>query len=367
MATLSVALDVAPLHGRRTGVGVAVARLVDALAARDDVVLHRYLVSYRAELAAGEHRLPLPAALAQRAWARWRRPHADRWLNGVDVVHGTNYVVPPSRLPSVVSVYDCWALAHPEAATPAVRRAGRLARQAAAEGATIVVNSSVTAAAAMQLLSTSRVEVIPLGAPEVPDVGADRRPGTAPDRPFVLALATTERRKGLAALVDAFGRVAGALPEVGLLLAGAPGDDEPAVAAAVRALPPAVQARVVRPGPVSDAEKWWLLRHASLLVYPSLDEGFGFPVLEAQAVGTPVVATRVGSLPEVGGNGVELVELGDVDALASAVLSVVTDDACRRRLVAAGRHNVTRFDWAATARAFVDVYARLAAAAEVRR
>jgi glycosyltransferase involved in cell wall biosynthesis len=362
MTTVSVALDVAPLHGPRTGVGIAVAQLLEALTARPDVDLHRYLVSFRARPQDGEHRLPLPAAVAQRTWVWWQRPRADRWLRRIDVVHGTNYVVPPTRLPSVVSVYDCWALAHPDAASASVRRAGRLARLAARNGATIVVNASATAARAGELLATSQVEVIPLGAPCVPPAAGDRRPSGAPPGPFVLALGTTERRKALGTLVTAFARVAGEVGDLALVVAGAPGDDEAAIDAATTALAPSVRHRVVRLGAVADAEKWWLLRQASALAYPSLDEGFGFPVLEAQAAGVPVVATRAGSIPEVGGDGVELVDVGDVDGLAAAIVTSVTDRARRETLVAAGRRNVARFDWGATAAAFAALYARLASA-----
>ena len=89
---------------------------------------------------------------------------------------------------------------------------------------------------------------------------------------------------------------------------------------------PSPGARVVRPGSVDDATKSWLLHHARVLAYPSLDEGFGFPILEAQQVGLPVVATRAGSIPEIAGDGAELVPVGDADALAGAL-----DLAARRR------------------------------------
>ena len=96
-----------------------------------------------------------------------------------------------------------------------------------------------------------------------------------------------------------------------------------------------------------------------MLAYPSLDEGFGFPLLEAQAAGTPVVATRVGSIPEVAGDGAELVPAGDRDALAGALTRVVTDDDRRRELVAAGTANLARFSWSSAAASMVALYRRL--------
>ena len=107
-----VAIDVGPLYGHRTGVGVATAGLIEALSARDDVVLDPFVVSFRSKPEAGHRRLPLPGIVASHLWARSHWPRLDRWANGAQVVHGTNYVVPPTSLPSVVSVYDCWFLRH---------------------------------------------------------------------------------------------------------------------------------------------------------------------------------------------------------------------------------------------------------------
>ena len=110
---LRVAIDVGPTHGRRTGIGNAVAWTVDALADRDGLELRRYVTSARAHVRSPEQRLPMPAAVALRLWAHRSAP-LDRWLGDPDLVHGTNYVVPPTRCPRVVSVYDCWFLDHPD-------------------------------------------------------------------------------------------------------------------------------------------------------------------------------------------------------------------------------------------------------------
>jgi glycosyltransferase involved in cell wall biosynthesis len=298
----------------------------------------------------------LPAALAHRLWSRIDRPRLDRWLGDAEVVHGTNYVVPPSRLPALVSVYDCWFLDHPAEASPAVRRAGAVLRRRVRAGATVHAPSQATAARISDLLGTDRVEVVHLGPmavdPPPPDAPLDLR-----GRPFVLALGTVERRKNVPALVRAF--AAAGAEGAGLVIAGAAGDDSAAVDEAVAALAPAARAAIVRPGPVDAATKAWLLHHARVLAYPSLDEGFGFPLLEAQSIGLPIVATRAGSIPEVAGDGAELVPLGDTDALAGALARVLADDERRAGLAAAGRANLARFSWTATAGALVDIYRRL--------
>jgi glycosyltransferase involved in cell wall biosynthesis len=359
-----IAVDVGPLYGRRTGVGNFVAALTAALADDDRVDLHPYLLSIRTRPEPGVRRLPLPAAAALELWSRADRPRADRWLGPCDVVHGTNYVVPPSRHPCVVTVHDCWFLEHESEAAPSVRRAGRVLRRAVDRGAWVHATSAATAERVRQLLATDRVVAIhhgPLAAPQV-----DGDPVGAPwlerlgGRPFVVSIGTVERRKNLPALIAAFGATADTLDDLALLIAGAPGDDSAAATAAVEAQTPEVQSRIVLVGAVDDGAKAWLLRHAVALAYPSLDEGFGFPILEAQAAGLPVVATRVGAIPEVAGCGADLVPLGDRDALAAAIARVVTDTALRRRLTAAGTRNLGRFSWSATAERFVELYQRLA-------
>ena len=361
---IPVAVDVGPLYGRRTGVGVAVTELVGALGQRDDVEVLPYLVSFRSRPEPPTTRLPLPAALAHELWSRADRPRLDRWLGAARLVHGTNYVVPPSRLPRLVSVYDCWFLTHPERASPRVQRAGEILRRNVRAGATVHASSAATAATVREVLRTARVETVHLGAPP-----AVERPGPRPPHrwldtlrgmPFVLAIGTVERRKNLPALVEAFGRAAGELGEARLVLAGAPGDDSEPLEHAVAALEPLRRAFVVRPGAVDEATKAWLLHHATVLAYPSLDEGFGFPILEAQGVGLPVIGTRAGSIPEVGGDGVELVDVGDVDALAGAIVRVLADERQREALVEAGRVNVTRFTWHATAERLAHCYHELA-------
>ncbi len=107
----------------------------------------------------------------------------------------------------------------------------------------------------------------------------------------------------------------------------------------------AARDRIVRTGWVEPAELAALLGHASVLVYPSLYEGFGFPPLQAMRAGVPVVATRAGSLPEVLGDGALLVDAGDDEGLVDALDAVLGDEALRGRLVAAGTAWCARYTW----------------------
>jgi glycosyltransferase involved in cell wall biosynthesis len=354
---LRVAIDVGPTHGRRTGIGNAVAWTVDALADRDDLELRRYVTSARARVRSPERRLPVPAAVALRLWTHRSAP-MDRWLGHPDLVHGTNYVVPPTSCPRVVSVYDCWFLEHPEDADPDVLRAAKVLRRSVADGAHVVTSSDATTRRVRELLDTDRVRTVLLGPPpaDVADLVSDAPPGLPQLDQFILALGTIERRKNLPTLVDAFGRLAREHEAVRLVIAGAAGNDVAAVDRAIARLSPEIAERVMRTGIVDNATKRWLLTHARALAYPSLDEGFGFPVLEAQQLGTPVVASTAGSIPQIAGAAALLSPARDVEALAANLYWIVANDEMHAKLVRRGHANVQRFSWTATAAQYHAMY-----------
>ena len=364
MAVPRVAFDVGPLLGRRTGVGAAVEALRSHLAHDDTVDLEPYVISFRGKLERGVRRLPLPAAVAHRMWSRRNRPTVDRWLGHPDVVHGTNYVVPPSRAARVVSVYDCWFLRYPNDAEAAVVRAGQVLARALRSGAVAHASSTATADALRELFPGADVRTIALGAI---DLVAAPQMCPVPEllgSPFIVSLSTLERRKNVPALVAAFGAIASAHADLRLVIAGGDGDDTAAVHAAIDLLGADLAERVILTRYVDDSSRSWLLHHAVALCYPSLDEGFGFPLLEAMQAGTPIVATRAGSIPEVAGDAALLVDVsetvGAADGLAEALSRVVADESLRRQLVTAGSLQLQGFSWSRTAAAMAELYRELA-------
>jgi glycosyltransferase involved in cell wall biosynthesis len=160
-------------------------------------------------------------------------------------------------------------------------------------------------------------------------------------------------------VVAAYGQAQRRLPELALVIAGSDGSDGPAIEAAIAELDKS--ALVVRAGRVDDARRSGLLLAARALAYPSYDEGFGFPVLEAMAADLPVVASSAGAIPEIAGNAALLVDADDTDGLADALLRVVDDAALREELITRGRTRLKAFSWRATAEGLNALYRRAAA------
>jgi glycosyltransferase involved in cell wall biosynthesis len=208
-------------------------------------------------------------------------------------------------------------------------------------------------------IDPARVRVIPPGI----DIPPGEAPATADRKsPYLLGLGTVEPRKDFPGLVAAFDQLAGEYPQLELRIAGPPGWGEDDLARAVARA--AHGDRVHRMGWVDDVGA--VLAGAAAFVYPSRYEGFGLPPLEAMARGVPVVATAVGSLPEVLGDAALFVPAGDPAALAGALRQVLGDAALRHRLIVAGRTQVAKYSWPAAVDALVATYREAAGSARHR-
>ena len=168
------------------------------------------------------------------------------------------------------------------------------------------------------------------------------------DGRYVLSLGRIQPRKNLQRLISAFDRVRAAHPALHLVLAGPSGWLADPIRAHVAAL--GLEHAVHFPGYVAETDKAALLSGAAVFAFPSLYEGFGFPVLEAQACETPVLTSSTSSLPEVAGEGALLVDPTETAAIAQGLARLLTDEDIRRELVAQGRANLDRFSWQRTAR-----------------
>jgi glycosyltransferase involved in cell wall biosynthesis len=359
-ARLRVALDATPLLGLRTGVGAFCLGALRALAVRPALDVHAFAVSWRRREGitallppnVSATQRPMPARPLHALWGRGAAPPIEWFIGPMDVVHGTNFVVPPTRSAgAVVSVHDLTPVHYPELCNPATLAYPALIRRALRRGAWVHADSAFVAGEVIEAFGAdpSRVRVVEPGVPPRMEVPEDVRASLV--RPFlpsgvsryVLSIGTAEPRKDLPGLVRAFDQLAPAHPDLALVLAGPPGWGEEGLDAALARAH--AKARVVRTGWLEPVVLAALLQEASVLAFPSLYEGFGFPPLEAMAAGVPVVATRAGSLPEVLGDGAMLVDVGDHDGLAEALGLVLGDAALRRRLAAAGATRAASFSW----------------------
>ncbi|NYI82828.1 glycosyltransferase family 1 protein [Saccharopolyspora hordei] len=302
---------------------------------------------------AGPRVLPLPRRALVAAWERG----VPLWPGG-DSVHAMTPLAPPAkrRRGLVVTVHDTVPWTHPETLTPrGVAWHRRAITRAARQADALVVPTQAVAAELAERTRATRVRVIGEGVTpallEEPDPAVAARLDL-PDR-YVLAIGTIEPRKGYPHLVRAMADV----PGVPLLVVGRPGWGDVDL---LRIAADCGVDRVRVLSSVSDAELAVLLRGATVLAAPSLAEGFGLPLVEAMALGVPVVHSDAPALVEVAGGAGVVVPRADPAALAAALREVLGDPARRAELVAAGRRRVADFTWTRVAREVWSVHQAVA-------
>jgi glycosyltransferase involved in cell wall biosynthesis len=173
-------------------------------------------------------------------------------------------------------------------------------------------------------------------------------------KPYVLAVGNLQPRKNLARLAEAFAGVCRRGAPHRLVISGKTEWKESDVYSAIRAA--GIEDRVLLPGYVPDADLPALYRDADVFVFPSLYEGFGLPVLEAMACGTPVVCSNAASLPEVAGDAAVMADPCDTGAMENAIMRVVSDPDLRASLRAKGLARVAEFSWRRTAEETLAIY-----------
>lgn len=373
-AALRVAVDARPgVSVGMTGIGIYTRELLKHLPRVDPGTT--YLAWYlNARAALRPWRAPRffePAPNLVERWtpfpsAWWERLAADRdlprveWFARFDVLFAPNFIPPPTRARRLVlTVHDLAFRRFPETAPHATLRWLEKLESALRRATHVIVPSGATRDDLVELYSfdADRVTVVPHGVdrnvfrpPEDEEVARIRRRFRI-DGPYLVFIGGLEPRKNLPRLLRAFAKVPG---HARLVVAGAwvpwnpEGVDQ--MRPVVDALPADVRARLVFPGYVGDRDKVALLGGAEALAYPSRYEGFGLPILEAMAVGTPVLTSNVSSLPEVAGEAALLVDPDDEGSIADGMRSLLEDRDLAASLRAAGLERAGRFNWEETAR-----------------
>ncbi|HXY46025.1 MAG TPA: glycosyltransferase family 1 protein [Acidimicrobiales bacterium] len=377
MAPLATSLDVSAIPDSPAGAGRYVVELVRALGKSGGVALS--LVCRHGDTDRWRALAP-SARLVDTVWTpRPLRVAYEQWRLGpvighlrdpaIAVHHGPHYTFPHGlgSIGSVVTVHDLTFFDHPEwHVTSKVRFFQRAIRRAASEADVIICVSDTTAERLGALLSPKgAVFVAPHGVDHArfrpadgedgSDAAALARYGCPPDLDYLFQLATIEPRKGTVPLVEAFDRLAEEHKDLELVLAGIDGWGAAEVTRAIAAS--RHQGRVRRLGYVDDDAVPALLRRARVVAYPSFEEGFGLPALEALACGAPLVTTSGTAMAEVAGPAAWTAPAGDAVALAAALEAALLaggPELARRR--AEGLERAAAFTWERTAAVHLEAY-----------
>jgi len=302
-----------------------------------------------------------------RIWHRARLPIPIQAVVGrVDLFHEPDFVLPPTvpGTPTILTVHDLSFIRDPDSALPALRRyLNRVVPRSVARATHVLADSLATKNDLVELFGAPPKKVTVMYG------GVDARfaPVRDPEKltairgkyhlglePFVLGLGTVQPRKNYKRLIQAFSTVKAQIPTLKLVIVGDKGWLYDEIFAEVKLA--RQEASVVFPGFVEDGDLPALYSAAELLAYPSIYEGFGLPVLEAMACGTPVITSTTSSLPEVGGEAALLVEPTDVEGIAGALRRLLQDADLRRTLITKGFEQARQFTWEKAALQLLGIY-----------
>ncbi len=342
---MRIALDASYSLGTHlTGVGVYSREILHGLAAAHPEV--RWLWCYRAHRWRASASEQLPVNVRRRLL--WRAPFA----HDVDLFHALNQRVDSSRPRRIVSTFHDLFVLTAEYSSPEFRaRFARQARGAAARSHRIIAVSAFTARQLEELLGVERerIRVIPHGvhlpAQEPPAEGRQR---------LILFAGALQTRKNLERLIEAFEHCE---PGWRLVLAGSHGYG--AAAVLDRIARSSRRPDIETPGYVSEARLHDLLSRASVFAFPSLDEGFGIPVLEAMAWGVPVLTSNRSALPEAAGDAALLADPLDTESITQALRALTADETLRADLQKRGLRRAKQFPWEAAVQKTWSVYQEL--------
>jgi glycosyltransferase involved in cell wall biosynthesis len=354
MATIGI--DASYIFGTYpTGTATYSRRLIESLAQLESS--HDFLICYRMSRLGKRREFLRPAGMSSRMltfWLPWR----------TDLFHSLAQRPPAYRFRrEAVTIHDVFPITGRGYSTPEYqRRFSALVRQAAARALCIITG---TEASARQLqehcgVERERIRVTPYGVDPPREVLAPEERQRARERlvgkgnQMLLSVGMIERRKNTVGAL----RALQLLPErYHLVLAGGNGHGSEEAHAFIREQ--RLEKRVHVTGYVPDRRLEVLYQSASVLLFPSLEEGFGFPVLEAMANGLPVVTSNTSCMPEVGGDAALYANPQDAQAIASQVQQVAESDFVRRGMIERGLARARQFTWRRTAEQTLKIYNEL--------
>jgi glycosyltransferase involved in cell wall biosynthesis len=377
---MRIAIDYSAAVNQRAGVGRLVRNQVLALADVDRA--NDYTLVYARPNNGALAQFPPAGNFARKQvmlqerwlavlWHRAKVPLPADWLSGpTDLYHSPDFVLPPlRRAKGILTVHDLAFLMRPECADAHLRAyLEEVVPRSVRRADYIIADSENTRNDVVVLLNVppDSISVVPGGVEERFAPVSDPRQldearghlgvGAAP---FILAVGVLEPRKNLNRLMDAFTILKSRehAPDLKLVLAGGQGwlvDGILAHHAESRA-----REDILLPGFVPDHLLPAIYSAASVFAFPSLYEGFGLPILEAMACGTPVVASRASCLPEVAEGASVLIDPNDTEELADALQQALVDDGLRAELASRGRARAAEYTWRGAAEQLLQVYEKV--------
>ena len=346
---MRIAFDATPIVAGNTGVARYTERLLDELARRSDLELAPFAIGRGQRPPAFVRHLRLPLRIAHATWPRLAWPSAESLVGPVDALHALDMIPAPTKAPVVLTVHDVLPSRLPHLYSDRAKLISARNLEAARRASVLLADCNATAEEVANATVRALADIV-VAAPGPLLTASNDAPPVSP--PYVLAVGSITPRKGFATLARALAKL---------------GDPPPLVIVG----PDGWRAREVR-GDVSDAlgERarflGWvpdealaaLYRQATVFAFPSVAEGFGIPVLEALALGAPVVAADLPPVREVAAGAATLVDPADDEALAGALDEVLSDDERRGAMSSAGRVVAAGYSWTATADGVVDAYRR---------
>ena len=366
---MRVAWEVTPLSVPPTGIGRYILGSLDAMArARPDWDIRAVAVAeqegidrIQASLAGMPGNVTLRPTVKSPAWFTRRLAtdvgvrSLERFSGDIDAFIDSEWFRPRQKGGERLAiVYDVIPLLFPEWVSPRTRKAHlRSLKQVSDRADRIISISEVTKRDLVEHLGIApeRISIAYPGVGEEYRRAVPAAPAMVNGRPYIVVVGTTNARKNLLRMLEAFARVAERQPDLQLVIVGAADVDEPGIRTAVEGL--GIGERVHRLGYIDDEELAGIVAAARLLVFPSLYEGFGMPVVEAMSAGVPVAASANASLDEACGDAAARFDPLDVEAMAAAIDGVLADAARAEVLVARGRAHAATFTWAAAGEAIV--------------
>ena len=351
---MKIGVDARPLSYDLTGIGVYVEHLLEALQKIDDQN-HYFLISNG----------PINLKLNNRKWAKiegstmqrllstlWMQFRAPRIAaeKGIDLFWSPRHHLPlflPSRIKTVVTIHDITHRLFPDTMALPNLLVEKLLMGPSLKKADCVIadsNSTAMGIVAHYPIDSAKIITVYPGKPNLPDPAteASHLPLNLPER-FFLFVGTLDPRKNLLRVLKAFERIDPHAHDVHLVIVGARGWKNKQFNQHVNTSH--IRDRIVMPGYVSRPQLKLIYEKAVGLLFPSLYEGFGFPILEAMSCGTPVITSKTGSMPEVAGDAAMLIDPNEVGAIADAMQEFLSNPGLKETLIARGLQRFDTFSW----------------------